>query len=606
MSRGVVHGVAGGSPDGSTVSARSAPRGRVGGEVPVGERRPLVEFEGEQLAGREERQVTRGVGHPGRAERGLDPRSAEQVDQHVGRGVVAERDHLRGHVAYRDPGAVGLVLQLTGGEALDRRADCQLLVPADLVSCDRAAERVEDIQLERGTERGGRVGIDRVDRFARSGGDLAHEQANLRCDGTQRGIDCRPGRRRRRELHDRAQQQAADQSAVVNGEVDAQLGVAADGDDRDERARLVHVDGGQLRVGGRLECLIDRGRVHLREKRTVEMGTHAGVGDRQAAERREQPPSLRARRRMGQRRRRGRRRRCPFGCARGRGRVPAARARRKNRAHENARSRQLEPTKPHARSVSVPTTSGSPRVCRPNVPLMRWILVGTAAIWVALELRQSITHRPEGVRAGWRSEVLFRVVVAVGAIGAGVASRAWRRRRRSVRPTVVDWIGLVVFWGGISLRLWSFHTLGRYFTFTVQTSREQPVITDGAVSADPAPRLCRVAPRHHRGGPVHRELVVARVSRCRDSPAAWCSVIRVEEQALTRNLGGELSRLCRDAQTPGAVRLVTGLGARRHSPRRVSCSPGASIARSASTRSSVISAASISVSDSVAPASRWS
>ena len=37
-------------------------------------------------------------------------------------------------------------------------------------------------------------------------------------------------------------------------------------------------------------------------------------------------------------------------------------------------------------------------------------------------------------------------------------------------------------------------------------------------------------------------------------------------------------------------------GAWRYSPRRVSCSPGASIARSASTRSSVISAASMSVS----------
>ena len=41
------------------------------------------------------------------------------------------------------------------------------------------------------------------------------------------------------------------------------------------------------------------------------------------------------------------------------------------------------------------------------------------------------------------------------------------------------WIGLVLFWGGISLRLWSFHSLGRYFTFTVQTSSDQPVIDAG-------------------------------------------------------------------------------------------------------------------------------
>ena len=58
----------------------------------------------------------------------------------------------------------------------------------------------------------------------------------------------------------------------------------------------------------------------------------------------------------------------------------------------------------------------------------------------------------------------------------------WSRVTRSatIRPTAVaEWIGLVLFWSGISLRLWSFHTLGRYFTFTVQTSNDQPVIVDG-------------------------------------------------------------------------------------------------------------------------------
>jgi protein-S-isoprenylcysteine O-methyltransferase Ste14 len=111
-------------------------------------------------------------------------------------------------------------------------------------------------------------------------------------------------------------------------------------------------------------------------------------------------------------------------------------------------------------------------------PVLRWILVGTAAIWVALELRQSITHRPEGVKANWGSEILFRLIIGVGALVAGLLSGV--ARSATVRPAAVaDWIGLVLFWSGISLRLWSFHTLGRYFTFTVQTSRDQPVITDG-------------------------------------------------------------------------------------------------------------------------------
>ena len=109
---------------------------------------------------------------------------------------------------------------------------------------------------------------------------------------------------------------------------------------------------------------------------------------------------------------------------------------------------------------------------------MRWILVGTAAIWVVLELRQSVTRRPEGVKANWGSEVLFRLIVGVGALVAGVLSGV--AQSATIRPAAVaEWIGLVLFWCGISLRLWSFHTLGRYFTFTVQTSSDQPVIADG-------------------------------------------------------------------------------------------------------------------------------
>ena len=99
--------------------------------------------------------------------------------------------------------------------------------------------------------------------------------------------------------------------------------------------------------------------------------------------------------------------------------------------------------------------------------MMRWILVGTAATWVVLELRQSIAHRPEGVMANWGSEVLFRLIVGVGALVAGLLLRL--AQSATIRPVAVaDWIGLVLFWCGISLRLWSFHTLGRYFTFTVQ------------------------------------------------------------------------------------------------------------------------------------------
>jgi protein-S-isoprenylcysteine O-methyltransferase Ste14 len=111
-------------------------------------------------------------------------------------------------------------------------------------------------------------------------------------------------------------------------------------------------------------------------------------------------------------------------------------------------------------------------------PVVRWILVLTAAVWVMLELRQSITRRPEGVKANWSSEVLFRLIVGIGALVAGALSRV--AQSATIRPAALAFsIGVILLWAGIFLRLWSFRTLGRYFTFTVQTSGDQPVITAG-------------------------------------------------------------------------------------------------------------------------------
>ncbi|MHB8509500.1 MAG: methyltransferase family protein [Candidatus Dormibacteria bacterium] len=111
-------------------------------------------------------------------------------------------------------------------------------------------------------------------------------------------------------------------------------------------------------------------------------------------------------------------------------------------------------------------------------PIVRWVVVATAAIWVAMELRQSISRRPEGVRANLGGELLFRLIVGAGAFLATGLARV--EPSAAIRPGAVGaGVGLVLFWAGISLRYWSFRTLGRYFTFTVQTSADQPVITTG-------------------------------------------------------------------------------------------------------------------------------
>jgi len=110
-------------------------------------------------------------------------------------------------------------------------------------------------------------------------------------------------------------------------------------------------------------------------------------------------------------------------------------------------------------------------------PATRDLLIGTGALWLALEARQGLQHRPDAVTADQGSRPFLRVTAMVGAIGAIAAAKAVSAVIAS--PTTTAWVGLGFLWCGVALRVWSFRTLGRYFTFTVQTSGDQPVITDG-------------------------------------------------------------------------------------------------------------------------------
>jgi protein-S-isoprenylcysteine O-methyltransferase Ste14 len=111
-------------------------------------------------------------------------------------------------------------------------------------------------------------------------------------------------------------------------------------------------------------------------------------------------------------------------------------------------------------------------------PITHWILLGTVAIWVVLEIRQGLRRRSEAERAGWGSEIIFRLAVAATALVAVAVSRVTPAAAIGA-VTATAWTGLGLLWCGIALRFWSFATLGRYFTLTVQTSSDQPVITSG-------------------------------------------------------------------------------------------------------------------------------
>jgi protein-S-isoprenylcysteine O-methyltransferase Ste14 len=108
----------------------------------------------------------------------------------------------------------------------------------------------------------------------------------------------------------------------------------------------------------------------------------------------------------------------------------------------------------------------------------RALLFCTTAVWLLVELRQWGSERPEAVNADRGSRRVLVSALAIGFAGAFLAARV--ASGAAIRPMrVADWVGLIVMWCGIGLRFWSFRTLGRYFTFCVETSADQPVITVG-------------------------------------------------------------------------------------------------------------------------------
>jgi len=110
--------------------------------------------------------------------------------------------------------------------------------------------------------------------------------------------------------------------------------------------------------------------------------------------------------------------------------------------------------------------------------LLRILVLLTGVVWVGMELRQSVNYRPEATsvdRASTRNLVLM---VAAGVLVASFALRDVPSA--AIGPvTAARGVALVLLWAGIALRQWSFRTLGRYFTFTIETSGDQPVIATG-------------------------------------------------------------------------------------------------------------------------------
>jgi protein-S-isoprenylcysteine O-methyltransferase Ste14 len=105
------------------------------------------------------------------------------------------------------------------------------------------------------------------------------------------------------------------------------------------------------------------------------------------------------------------------------------------------------------------------------------VFVSSLVVWLATEVAQALRRRPTAANSDRFSLLLLRVCMVCGVVAAELALRL----RAAALPdsAVLFGLSLAVLWCGVGLRWWCFRTLGRYFTFNVMTSADQPVIASG-------------------------------------------------------------------------------------------------------------------------------
>ncbi|MCE5290631.1 MAG: isoprenylcysteine carboxylmethyltransferase family protein [Nocardiaceae bacterium] len=106
------------------------------------------------------------------------------------------------------------------------------------------------------------------------------------------------------------------------------------------------------------------------------------------------------------------------------------------------------------------------------------VVLVTVVGWLAVELRQGRRQRADARNADSGSYRVVKIFGAAGVLAAVAASRLVPAAAIDPRAVPAT-LGLLFLWAGIALRLWCFRTLGAYFTFRVQTSADQVVVSTG-------------------------------------------------------------------------------------------------------------------------------
>jgi protein-S-isoprenylcysteine O-methyltransferase Ste14 len=182
-------------------------------------------------------------------------------------------------------------------------------------------------------------------------------------------------------------------------------------------------------------------------------------------------------------------------------------------------------------------------------PLQSVLFGITMLIWMSFEVRQALKRRPGASSDDRGSLMLLRVWIFIAVALAYIAvSRVPSATLADGAPLFAA--GLALMWCGITLRLWSFRTLGRYFTFTVMTSPDQRVVTSGPYRFLRHPSYLGIALVLTGIGATYANWLSLAVLAC--IPLVGLIYrIRVEESALSSTLGSAYT-----AYATGRKRLI--------------------------------------------------
>jgi len=110
------------------------------------------------------------------------------------------------------------------------------------------------------------------------------------------------------------------------------------------------------------------------------------------------------------------------------------------------------------------------------VALLLWVAINLISF--AFEFNQWAGRRDEATKTDKGSLVVLLICTAAGLIAVVLAPKLFPAA--AIAPAPLAFIGgMVIFLAGFAMRRWSEMTLGRYFTFAVMTSPDQPVVSTG-------------------------------------------------------------------------------------------------------------------------------